>query len=99
MQIARVALGVPLHRLFDYRVPESECLTAEDIGRRVRVSLGRRPCIGVIVGLPVVAEAGCGELKELDSVLRELSPLPPDWFRLVEFCSAYYQVPLGEVIL
>ncbi len=99
MQIARVALGVPLHRLFDYRVPDTERLSRDDIGLRVRVSLGRRPCIGVIVGLPDVAEAGCGELKALDVVLRDLAPLPPDWFRLVEFCSAYYQVPLGEVIL
>ena len=25
--------------------------------------------------------------------------MPADWFRLSEFCAAYYQVPLGEVML
>ena len=51
MQIARVVLGVPLHRSFDYQVPENEELKPEDIGRRVRVRFGRRPCIGIIVGI------------------------------------------------
>jgi len=36
MQIARVALDVPLHRFFDYLVPEGELLVAADIGLRAR---------------------------------------------------------------
>lgn len=33
-QIARVALDLPLRRLFDYRVADGEQLSASDIGYR-----------------------------------------------------------------
>lgn len=99
MQIARVALGVPLHRLFDYCVPSGEALTAEDLGRRVRVNFARRPCIGVIVGLPERTDIPPDQLKPIEGIFRDLPGLPPDWFRLTEFCASYYQAPLGEVML
>jgi len=99
MQIARIALGVPLHRLFDYSIPPDETLTPADVGLRVRVRFGNRPCVGVIVDLPEVSEVPAGQLKAVEAVLRDLPALPDDWFRLAEFCSGYYQVPLGEVML
>jgi primosomal protein N' (replication factor Y) len=97
--VARVALGVPLRKLFDYRAPAGEALTLEDVGRRVRVTLGKRPCIGVIVALADTSNVSDGQLRPIESLLRDTPPLPQDWFRLTEFCAAYYQVPLGEVML
>jgi primosomal protein N' (replication factor Y) len=97
--IARVALSVPLHRLFDYRAPPEETLTPEDIGRRVRVGFGKRSCIGVIVALSDVSELPVEQLKPIEAVLRDTPALPADWFRLTEFCASYYQTPLGEVML
>jgi len=99
MQIARVALDVPLHRFFDYLVPENEILSPADIGLRVRVPFGRRARIGIVVALPVVSDHPLAQLKSIEEVLRDLAPLPADWFRLVEFCAAYYQAPLGDVML
>ena len=99
MQIARVALDVPLHRFFDYRVPEEECLSAADLGLRVRIPFGTRSRIGIIVGLPEISDFPLAQLKSIEAVLRDLPPLPADWFRLSEFCAAYYQAPLGEVML
>ena len=99
MQIARVALDVPLHRLFDYRVPAGDVLSAADIGRRVRVPFGTRACIGVIVALPTESDYAVDQLRELADVRRDLPPLPPDWFDLCQFCADYYQAPLGEVML
>ncbi|MBS1227168.1 MAG: primosomal protein [Proteobacteria bacterium] len=99
MQIARVALDVPLHRFFDYLVPDGELLTAADIGLRVRVPFGRQSKIGIVVELPETSDFPLAQLKSIDAVLRDLPALPADWFRLAEFCSAYYQVPLGEVML
>ena len=99
MQIARVALDVPLHRFFDYRVPDGEMLTAADIGLRVRVPCGRQAKIGIVVELPETSDFPLAQLKVIEAVLRDLPALPADWFRLAEFCSAYYQVPLGEVML
>ena len=99
MQIVRVALDVPLHRFFDYLAPEGEALTVADIGLRVRVPFGRQSKIGVLVELPESSDFSPAQLKSVESILRDLPPLPPDWFRLCEFCAAYYQAPLGEVMI
>ncbi len=99
MPIARVALGVPLNRLFDYRIPAGETVTSADVGVRVRVRFGQRECVGIVVEVAETSELPVEQLKPLEAVLRDLPPLPADWFRLTEFCSAYYQAPLGEVML
>ena len=99
MQIARVALDVPLHRFFDYLVPDGEALTAADVGRRVRVPFGRQSKIGIVVDLPSASDFPLDQLKAIEAVLRDLPALPADWFALAQFCSTYYQVPLGEVML
>ncbi|MEI7429775.1 MAG: primosomal protein N' [Betaproteobacteria bacterium] len=99
MQIVKIALDVPLHRFFDYRVPENEHLNSTDLGFRVRVPFGQKTKIGVIVGLSETSDIPMAQLKTIESVLRDLPPLPQDWFRLCEFCAGYYQAPLGEVML
>jgi len=95
--VVRVALDVPLYRLFDYLAPDA---SAADVGRRVRVPFGRRSVIGIVVS---VLDAGAsdvpaGQLKAIEAILPE-PRLPADWFRLAEFCASYYQAPLGEVML
>ena len=99
MQIVRVALDVPLHRFFDYLAPADETLTPADVGLRVRVPFGRQAKIGVLVELPAQSDFTPEQLKSVEIVLRDLPPLPPDWFRLCEFCAGYYQAPLGEVMI
>ena len=99
MQIARVALDVPLHRFFDYLVPDGEVLSEADIGLRVRIPFGRNSKIGIVVALPQASDVPLAQLKSIETVLRDLPALPADWFRLSEFCSAYYHAPLGEVML
>jgi len=99
MQIVRIALDVPLHRFFDYRVSENERLNSTDLGFRVRVPFGQKSKIGIIVGLSETSDIPMAQLKTIEFVLRDLPPLPPDWFRLCEFCAGYYQAPLGEVML
>jgi len=99
MQIARVALDLPLHRFFDYLIPEGEVLSVEDIGRRVRVPFGKGSKIGIIIELSRESDFPLAQLKSIEAVLRDLPALPADWFRLTEFCAAYYQAPLGEVML
>ena len=99
MKIARLALDLPLHRFFDYRIPEGVTLESGDIGRRIRVPFGKKSRIGVLVALPAESEVAETQLKSLEAVLDDLPPLPPDWFRLCKFCATYYHVPLGEVML
>ena len=99
MAFLRVALDVPLPRLFDYLAADGDPPVREDIGRRVRVPFGTRSRIGIIVDLPEVSEVAGEHLRPAEEILRDLPPLPADWFRLTEFCAAYYQAPLGEVML
>lgn len=99
MQILRVALAVPLRRLFDYLPPPGENLTADAIGLRVRVGFGRRRLVGVIAELGEDSEYPAAQLKAVEAVLRDVPPLPEEWFRLTAFCASYYQTPLGEVML
>jgi len=96
MPVFRVALDLPLHRLFDY---VSATASPADIGRRVRVPFGRGERLGVIVEVSEDSDWPLEQLKPAGPVLDDLPPLPPDFFRLCRFASTYYQAPLGEVIL
>jgi primosomal protein N' (replication factor Y) len=96
MTIARLALDVPLYKLFDYLIEDDPRL---EIGLRVTAPFGHREKIGVIVELAAQSEALPEQLKTAELIDDGLAPLPPDFFRLCEFASQYYQAPLGEVIL
>ena len=95
MSIVRVALDVPLPRLFDYLAPDA---TVDDIGCLVSVSFRRGVKTGVVVGWAASSEQPADKLKAVTAILRELPRLPADWLALCEFCARYYQAPLGEVM-
>jgi primosomal protein N' (replication factor Y) len=95
MAILRVALDLPLPRLFDYLCPDA---TGEDVGRCVRVPFGPGVKTGVIVAVTDESEFAPEKLRQASEVMRELPPLPADWLALTGFCSRYYQHPLGEVM-
>lgn len=96
MPVLRVALDLPLHRLFDYL---AETASTADIGCRVRVPFGRGERMGVIVEITASSKWPLEQLKLAGEILRDLPPLTPDFFSLCQFASTYYQAPLGEVIL
>jgi primosomal protein N' (replication factor Y) len=96
MPVLRVALDLPLHRLFDY---VADAASSADIGYRVRVPFGRGEKMGVIVGVVDDSDWPTDQLKAVGEILRDLPALPADFFRLCEFASAYYQASLGEVVL
>ncbi|PKO87907.1 MAG: primosomal protein N' [Betaproteobacteria bacterium HGW-Betaproteobacteria-12] len=97
MPVFRVALDLPLHRLFDYVAPPTA--SRDDIGRRVRVPFGRGEKIGVVVDVADSGDWPLEQLKSAGDVLRDLPPLPADFFALCSFASTYYQAPFGEVVL
>jgi primosomal protein N' (replication factor Y) len=96
MPVLRVALDLPLHRLFDYVAATA---STADIGRRVRVPFGRGEKLGVIVDVVDASDWPVDQLKPAGEILRDLPPLPADFFGLCEFASTYYQAALGEVVL
>ena len=96
MPVIRVALDLPLHRLFDYLVTEA---STADIGLRVRVPFGRGEKIGVIAEVAEHSEWPLAQLKPAGEILRDLAPLPSDFLALCQFASSYYQAAFGEVVL
>jgi primosomal protein N' (replication factor Y) len=94
MNIVRIALDLPLPRLFDYLAGDSD---ESDIGRRAIVPFGKGSKTGVIIGLAAASEQPADKLKPVTAILRDMPALPPDWLALCEFCARYYQSPLGEV--
>jgi primosomal protein N' (replication factor Y) len=98
MPIVRVALDVPLDTLFDYRAADAQ---AADVGYRVRVPFGRGVRIGIVVEVLADSEASLDDarIKDVEEILRDLPPLPADWFKLTRFCASYYQEPLGMAML
>ncbi len=93
--IVRVALDVPLMRGFDYFASDANI---DDVGRRVCVPFGRGEKIGVILEVLAASELPPEKLKPVRAILRDAPPFPPDWLALADFCSRYYQHPIGEVI-
>ena len=96
MNIVRVALDVPLPTLFDYRGND---VTRADIGYRVLVPFGKKLVVGVITDVVAKSEIPEHRLRPVEEVLRDVPPLAGEWIALTKFCSDYYHVPLGEVIM
>jgi primosomal protein N' (replication factor Y) len=92
----RVALDVPLPRLFDYAVPSGAQLTSGD---RVTVQLGRRNHTGVVMEADIASDVALARLKSIIDVRSDAPRLPADWLELMRFLSSYYQRPLGETVV
>jgi primosomal protein N' (replication factor Y) len=96
MSIIRVALDVPVARLFDYRASEA---TPADVGHRVLVPFKKTSAVGVIVELARSTAVPADRMREATRILRDLPPLAPEDLRLLRFASEYYRHPLGAVVL
>jgi primosomal protein N' (replication factor Y) (superfamily II helicase) len=102
--ILRVALDVPLRRLFDYRAPSSESSAACDtrspvpLGARVRVPFGRRRLVGLVVETALESELPAEQLK---AALERLDPGPildAGILGLLKWAADYYHYPLGQAV-
>jgi primosomal protein N' (replication factor Y) len=97
MPIVRVALDVPVEKLFDYRAPDA---TPGDIGRRVLVPFGgKKTAVGVIVEIADGSAVPPARLKSALDILRDDPPLPAEDLRLMRFAADYYRHPLGAVVV
>jgi len=95
MPILRVALDLPLPRLFDYAAAEA---SPSDVGRRIAVPFGRRTLVGVIIEIAAESALAPERLRPAGPILDDMPALPAEWLAVARFASEYYQRPLGEVI-
>ncbi len=91
--VCRVALPVPVPRLFDYRWPTD--LPANP-GSRVLVTFANRKLVGVVLefGLPSIDIA---RIKPVHQVIDPALPVPEPLLELARWAAAYYCHPIGEV--
>ena len=95
----RLALPVPLPRLFDYLPPPGHTAGAGWVGCRVRVPFGRGDGeqVGVVVGLAELQPDG-PPLKPALARLDAAPLLSGELFESLRWVAAYYHAPLGEVL-
>ena len=91
--MVKVAIAVPLSRLFDY-LPAIN-LDSYPTGARVLVPFGRSQKVGVVAGVgPATIELS--KLKKVRELLDTEPLLSTEIVGLIEWASSYYHCPVGE---
>jgi primosomal protein N' (replication factor Y) len=92
-QRLRIAVPVPLPRLFDYALAEG--MAAPQPGARVAIEFGRRRMVGIVIDV----EAGpIDGLKPIREVLDDPPLFDPALWALIPRVARYYLAPLGETL-
>ena len=103
--ICRVALALPLHRQFDYLLPEylaEKIISPESpeqlIGCRVRVPFGgKRQMVGVICEVNPELDYDIEKLKNVTQLIDQTPLLNEKLWSLLRWAAFYYLHPFGDV--
>jgi primosomal protein N' (replication factor Y) len=94
--VLRVALPLPLPRLFDYRPPAGTGAGPALVGHRVRVPFGNREAIGIVAGTgPAEGDA---ELRDALELPDPAPLLDGELLQSLRWLAHYLHAPLGEVL-
>lgn len=91
----RVAVDAPLPEPLTYKAPSDLSLQR---GQMVRVPLGKRQALGLLLGPAEKAPEGL-QLKSITEVETEYAPLPEHFIRWIEWLSRYYLYPPGQTAM
>jgi primosomal protein N' (replication factor Y) len=95
MRLIRVALPLPLERLFTYRLADDAPVPAP--GARVVVGFGRRRLVGFAIDVAEGAPEGV-RLRRVERVVDAEPVLSKTEWALAEWMARYYVAPLGLVL-
>jgi len=96
--VLRVAVPVPLYRLFDYLPPAGTDPSRLQPGVRLRVPFGRGSRIGILAGLSLNSALPEQKLKPADQLLDPFPLLPEADLEMLIWVADYYQHPAGETL-
>jgi len=96
--VLRVAIDAPLRSPFEYRPPAGVAMADIALGTRVRVPIGSRETIGVVVDHADQPSVSASALKSVLQVLDAAPLLDAGLMQLLRWTADYYHHPLGEVI-
>lgn len=95
--ILRVAIDVPLYRLFDYEAPKTIAAGLLKPGQRLSVPFGKTRKTAYLISLEQTSELNRKQLKPITEILDQDPLLSVDDLRLLHWAARYYHHPLGEV--
>ncbi len=98
LSVLRVAIDAPLRSPFDYLPPPGLAPAAVPLGVRVRVPVGTREAIGVVVDHADQPSVSAAALKSVHQVIDATPVLDSALMQLLRWTADYYHHPLGEVI-
>jgi len=100
--ILRVAINVPLSRLYDYLPPtesgDAAVAAALQPGCRILVPFGRQKQTAVIIGHAERSEVPVDRLRRAIATIDDAPLFGTEELWLLRFASNYYQHPIGEVV-
>lgn len=96
--ILKIAVDCPLRSVLDYLPPRSLTLRDLPVGSRVRVPMGRRSAIGVIVAQADSSTLPAERLRAVAELLDAEPILDRDLIALLQWTASYYHHPPGEVV-
>lgn len=92
----RVALDVPLNRLFDYSIADTVTVTP---GQRVQVSFAHRQLVGLVMAVATDTDVDADRVKPVLQLLQDEVTISAEILKLIHFCSSYYHYPIGQVAM
>ncbi|GAB4270107.1 MAG: primosomal protein N' [Methylomicrobium sp.] len=95
--ILKVAIPVPMHRLFDYLPPLDTDPSRLEPGIRLSVPFGKGRKTAYLVALDSNSDIPIAKLKRVEAILDERSLLSEHDQKLLHWAARYYHHPLGEV--
>ncbi len=95
--VLRVAVNVPLSRLFDYLPPAGVDAAGLRPGMRLCVPFGKRRQTALLLEVAGHSELPQDKLRRAHAVLDDEPVLGPADLWLIRFASDYYHHPIGEV--
>lgn len=95
--VLRVALPVPLPRLFDYLPPRDGPADGVWAGHRVRVPFGSRTLVGIVIEAGP-ADPDAPELRQAEARLDATPVFAGELFDSLRWLARYTHAPLGETL-
>lgn len=98
MKILKIALPIPLRKVFDYLPPLEMPSFDLKPGVRVRVPFQSRQLVGFFLEFTTKTNLDLRKLKRIETVIDVEPILPPEILKLCFWAADYYHYPLGEVL-
>lgn len=93
-EILKIALDVPLNRLFDYTGNGF----AARVGARAVVSFAGRNMVGIVMEVAHTSDVPQEKLKPVIHIFDDVV-FDTKIFKLLKFCADYYHYPLGQTLI